>query len=215
MLRGIKRVNGNSQRQAKFSARRPICHPRQHSWNKSKGLPGQKPSITWVRGRFPAFRDRWNNNGTYSVGKAGIIVNLHRSKTDQEGIGRKIGIPHGRSRHCPVDALAKWIQVAGIENGPIFRAVLKGGQIGNHHLSDHSICDVLRKRSVAAGIDPHGLSGHSLRSGFCTSAALAGASSGRSGSKRAIRAIQHFHGTSGTGKFFKIMQVVQSSSCMA
>jgi hypothetical protein len=46
-------------------------------------------------------------------------------------------------------------------------------------LARRAVCFVVRERVAAAGYDPSGFSGHSLRSGFATSAAQAGVSSWR------------------------------------
>ncbi len=36
----------------------------------------------------------------------GLVVNIRRSKTDQEGAGRKVGVPYGSNpRTCPVRAV--------------------------------------------------------------------------------------------------------------
>ena len=52
------------------------------------------------------------NCGDVERVRQGLIVTLRRSKTDQEGAGRKVGIPFGRTRHCPVLALDGWLAVA-------------------------------------------------------------------------------------------------------
>lgn len=108
--------------------------------------------------------------------RQGIIITLRRSKTDQEGVGRKIGIPHGRTKHCPVAALTDWLTRSGITNGAIFRPINRHGQLQPDHLSGDAVSEVIRERLAAAGVDPEGYSGHSLRAGFATSAAQAGAS---------------------------------------
>lgn len=105
----------------------------------------------------------------------GVVITLSRSKTDQEGAGMEKGIPYGRREAtCPVRALATWLEVGGITEGPVFRPVTKGGSIRDARLSDRAVALVVKKRAAAAGIDPDGLSGHSLRAGFATSAAAAG-----------------------------------------
>lgn len=53
----------------------------------------------------------------------GLIITLQRSKTDQEGQGRKIGIPFGGSPlTCPVRALRAWLDAAQLTEGPVFRS---------------------------------------------------------------------------------------------
>jgi len=105
-----------------------------------------------------------------------VVVNLRRSKTDQEGAGRKIGIPNGRTRHCPVAALNAWFEISKSEDGPVFRPVDRHGHIHIERLSGEAVSLVVKERVLAAGIDPSGYSGHSLRAGFATSAAQAGVS---------------------------------------
>ncbi len=108
--------------------------------------------------------------------RQGVIVHLRKSKTDQHGAGRKIGIPYGRSQHCTVSALDRWKEAAGIGDGPIFRPVDRHGHIAFGRLSGNAVSDIVKDRATAAGFDASGYSGHSLRSGFATSAARAGVS---------------------------------------
>jgi integrase len=106
-----------------------------------------------------------------------LLVTLRRSKTDQEGVGRKVGIPYGRTRACPVKALRAWLDRAEVKTGPVFRSVSKGGQIGSRALTDQSVNLVLRKCAARVGLPCEQLTGHSLRAGLVTSAAKAGISS--------------------------------------
>ncbi len=58
----------------------------------------------------------------------GLVVALRRSKTDQQGEGRKVGVPYGsRPATCPVRTLQAWLEASGIAEGPVFRSV-KGGR---------------------------------------------------------------------------------------
>jgi integrase len=53
---------------------------------------------------------------------AGLIVTLRKSKTDQEGASRRIGIPFGSTeKTCPVRAVQGWLESARIVEGPVFR----------------------------------------------------------------------------------------------
>jgi integrase len=109
--------------------------------------------------------------------RQGMILHLRRSKTDQLGQGRKIAIPHGRTRFCPVAALDAWLTSSGIEHGPLFRPVDRHGRIGEDRLSGEAVSLIVRERLAGAEINPSGYSGHSLRAGMATSAAQAGVSS--------------------------------------
>jgi integrase len=106
----------------------------------------------------------------------GLRITIRKSKTDQEAAGQVIAIPHGSVLFCPVTALKNWLAVAGIEAGPIFRAVGKGGRIGPSALSDKSVAKRVKHYAGQVGLDAADFAAHSLRAGFVTSAAEAGAS---------------------------------------
>jgi integrase len=108
--------------------------------------------------------------------REGIILTIRRSKTDQEGVGRKIGIPFGRTIHCPVRALENWLSATRIDDGPVFRPVDRHGRVLAGRLSGEAVSLILRARMATAGFDSAGYSGHSLRAGFATSATRAGVS---------------------------------------
>ena len=76
---------------------------------------------------------------------------------------------------CPVKALQEWLDAAGISSGPVFRAVSKSGAVAEAGLSDRSVANIVKAMVGAAGLDATAFSGHSLRSGFLTSAATSGA----------------------------------------
>ncbi|MES2460737.1 MAG: site-specific integrase [Armatimonadota bacterium] len=84
----------------------------------------------------------------------GLIVTIRRSKTDQEGAGRKIGLPYGSSPlTCPVRALRDWRAVGQIADGPLFRQVNRHNQVGRERLSDQMVARVVKRALVAAGRD--------------------------------------------------------------
>ena len=109
-----------------------------------------------------------------TFGADGVDVLIRRSKTDQEGQGQVVAIPHGVHLK-PVESLQDWLQAAGIKAGPIFRAVSRGGKVGEAALTGHSVANVVKRYAAAAGLDVSSFSGHSLRAGFVTSAADRGA----------------------------------------
>lgn len=98
--------------------------------------------------------------------RQGIVLQIRFSKTDQLGKGQKIGIPHGRTRWCPIAAFDAWMAASGITEGPIFRPVDRHGRIHDTRLSGEAIALVVRERVAAAGLDPAQYSGHSLRAGL-------------------------------------------------
>src|SRR3984885_2989591 len=65
-----------------------------------------------------------------AFGKDGLTVTLRRSKTDQDGAGRKIGVPYGSNPEtCPVRVLQGWVEQAGMNSGPLFRSINRHGHV--------------------------------------------------------------------------------------
>ncbi len=107
----------------------------------------------------------------------GLVIRLRRGKTDQEGLGRNIAIPYLKAtRNCPCRALQAWLNASGIAEGALFRRFNRYDQMLPGRLSAESMSLVVKDRVAAIGLDPALYSGHSLRAGFVTSAARAGAS---------------------------------------
>ncbi len=107
----------------------------------------------------------------------GIVITLRRSKIDQTGIGRRIGVPYGEhTETCPVRALDAWLVASGITQGPIFRPVDVWGNVAASRLSDRAVALVVKKHAARIGRDAATFAGHSLRAGFATAAAREGAS---------------------------------------
>jgi site-specific recombinase XerD len=105
----------------------------------------------------------------------GLKITLKRSKTDQFGEGLVKGLPHfENSQYCPVISLRKWIKISKINSGALFRRFTKGSKLSENRLSDQTVALLIKKYLNLAGIDSTNFSGHSLRSGFATSAAESG-----------------------------------------
>jgi len=107
--------------------------------------------------------------------EGGMRVIIRHSKTDQEGQGQEVAIPHG-SRLRPVEAVRTWLEAAGITEGPVFRPIAKGGRVGAVALSDRAVALIVKHHAERAGLDPATYAGHSLRAGFLTTGAENGAS---------------------------------------
>jgi site-specific recombinase XerD len=106
----------------------------------------------------------------------GLTILIRRSKTDQEGEGRKIGIAYGSDpKTCPVRAYRRWIAAAQITQGPVFRH-FHNRTMGTKAITDRVVALVIKKAAERVGIDAQSLAGHSLRSGLATTAARHGAS---------------------------------------
>jgi len=94
----------------------------------------------------------------------GVKIFIKRSKTDQSGEGMIKAIPYFDNKiYCPVNSLKHWIEFSKINSGKIFE------------ISDKSVSLIIKKYASLAGLDSNKYGGHSLRSGFATSAAESGA----------------------------------------
>lgn len=109
-----------------------------------------------------------------------VRVHLPWSKSDQEGDGHDRRICYGEnSELCPVRNLQLWISASGIRSGPIFRTIINK-RVQDRGLSARRIDQIIREYARAVlQINPNALPGtkysaHSLRSGLCTAAAIAG-----------------------------------------
>ena len=106
----------------------------------------------------------------------GMKINLRRSKTDQYGEGFLKGIPYlDNPVYCPVISMQNWLKISDINSGPIFRRFSKGAKLSQMRLTDQTVALIIKKYLQLAGIDSKNYSGHSLRSGFATTAADSGA----------------------------------------
>lgn len=175
-LRGIRRARGVAQRQAKPLLRDDLFLVLDRMGDDVRSIRDRALMLLAFAGGFRRSELVAIDCTDIEPVRQGLIVTLRRSKTDQEGAGRKLGVPLGRTRWCPVAAVTRWIDVAYITAGPVFRPVDRHGNIGAGRLSGEAVSIVVRERVAAAGIDPTGYSGHSLRAGFATSAAQAGVS---------------------------------------
>jgi site-specific recombinase XerD len=106
----------------------------------------------------------------------GLKINIKRSKTDQFGEGSTKGLPYfNNSQYCPVLSLKNWIKISNLNTGPLFRRFSKGSKLTDNRLTDQTVALLIKKYLKLVGIDSKNYSGHSLRSGFATSAAESGA----------------------------------------
>lgn len=104
----------------------------------------------------------------------GIKVTIRKSKGDQEGKGQTIAILNG-TRFRVVDHLYMWLKQSGIKEGFIFRSVRKNGKVQDKPLMAKDVARLVKKYAGFAGFSIENFAGHSLRAGFITSGANAGA----------------------------------------
>mgnify|MGYP005633512175 FL=1 len=105
----------------------------------------------------------------------GLKLSIRRSKTDQFGEGFTKALPYfDSSQYCPVVSLKKLLDLSKIRSGPVFRRFSKGSKLSENRLTDQTVALLIKYYLNLAGIDSKNFSGHSLRSGFATSAAESG-----------------------------------------
>jgi integrase len=100
-------------------------------------------------------------------GSATVLI--AHSKTDQEGQGEVRWLSPRT-----VTYLSRWLESAGIEAGPLFRALNKAGVVGRR-LTAGEVPRLLKRVAVLAGLEPSGISGHSCRVGMTQDLAASGA----------------------------------------
>ena len=105
----------------------------------------------------------------------GLVIELARSKTDQEGAGEFKGLPFAdNAALCPARSLRAWLTAAGISEGPVFRGITSRGVVRPGRMTDRSVALIVKRAALAAGLDGDAFAGHSLRAGFMTEAGAQG-----------------------------------------
>jgi site-specific recombinase XerD len=176
-MKGIRRTRGTAPAQKAAALTEDI---RAMVGVTDPGLIGRRDRALLLLGFAGAFRRSelvGLTVGDCAFTSDGLTVLLRRSKTDQAGEGRKVGIPYGANPEtCPVRTVQTWIEAAGIADGPLFRSINRHGRVQPAALSGGDVARVVKKLAQRAGLDPAKYAGHSLRAGHATSAAIAGAS---------------------------------------
>lgn len=177
VLKGIRRKLGVAQRQVAPVLPADLRAMLQHA---PAGLLGIRDRALLTLGFAGAFRRSelvGLNVEDLAFTADGLEVRLVRSKTDQEGTGRKVGVPYGSYlQTCPVRSVKAWLGASGMTDGPLFRAVNRHGRVATTRLQDRAVARLVKRYAAAAGLDADSFSGHSLRSGLVTAAAKAGKS---------------------------------------
>ncbi|WP_420722500.1 site-specific integrase [Hwanghaeella sp. LZ110] len=175
-LRGIQRAHGVPQNQVSPLLVEDLTHIICLMGNDVKSLRNKALLLIGFAGGLRRSELVALDRDDIEVARQGIIVTIRRSKTDQLGEGRRIGIPNARGPHCPALSLEKWLQRIPDSPGPIFRPVTKAGQIRDTRLSTEAIAKIVKGAVTLIGLDSASYSGHSLRAGLATSAAMHGVS---------------------------------------
>lgn len=174
-LRGIKRTLGTAPHRKDALLAADICRliaacPKNLLGTRDKAL-----FLVSFAGAFRRSESSGLNVEDLKYCREGLVCTLRRSKTDQEGAGRKVGIPFGKNKTtCPVCALKLWLKKGRIKSGPVFRAVNRHGQVSRRGLDRNSVADIIKQAARRAGMRVENLSGHSLRAGHVSQAVRRG-----------------------------------------
>ncbi|MHB8420600.1 MAG: site-specific integrase [Myxococcales bacterium] len=172
VVKGIRRKLGVAQKQARPLLPGDLRGIVAKLPTSSQGVRDRALLLLGFAGAFRRSELAGLNVGDLELGEDGLTVTLRRSKTDQEGAGRKVGVPFGSDKAtCPVRAVRAWLASLGDgARGPLFRRVDRWGTVGKGRMTGQAVWRVVRR---VAGSD---FSGHSLRAGLATAAAKAGKS---------------------------------------
>lgn len=118
-----------------------------------------------------------DSGGWIEILEAGALLTI-KGKTGW----RMVEIGRGSSEAtCPVHAIERWLKLARIAKGPVFRRVRQANSdVGADRLVDAQVARLVKTSAMKAGVRsdlPEAkrlalFSGHSLRSGFASSAAI-------------------------------------------
>ena len=167
-LLGIKRVNGAYQKPKKplliNNLKKIIKVIDDKEKNETKRIRNKSLILVGFAGGFRRSELVNLDHDDLEFVDEGLKIFIKKSKTDQEGLGSIKAIPYfSNEEYCPVKKIKDWIRYHNITEGKIY------------DISDKSVSLTLKKYALLAGLDPNLYGGHSLRSGFATSAAESGA----------------------------------------
>jgi len=166
-LMGIKRVKGSYQKAKKpilINDLKSIVNVIDKDQNEKRRAKNRALILVGFAGGFRRSELVAINTEDIDFVTEGVKIFIKRSKTDQSGEGMTKGIPYfSNPNYCPVISLKSWLEKSEIKSGKIF------------DMSDRSVALIIKKYTAIAGLDSNKYSGHSLRSGFATSAAELGA----------------------------------------
>ena len=171
VLRGIRRRHGRPQHRVAALSADDLFEIIRSLGPSTKDIRDAAILLVGFAGAFRRSELASIDLNDIGFGQNGLSIRLCRSKTDQDGRGRKVSIPRLGSPICPVNTMEQWLSVSKIKEGAVFRPVTKGGKIVARRISPEAIACLVKSCVRRIGRDPRAYSGHSLRAGFATEAA--------------------------------------------
>ena len=190
VMRGIRRESDRSPEQAPPLLTEHIKNMVDASPGYGSPPEGTEARAAWLRGNrdralvLTGFAGAFRRSelaalrtGHIDSRPDGLLITVPESKTDQEGEGQLVAIRRIEdSGYCPVKALRRWVAVAEVEEGPIFRGVPRSGYISREAITGRTVGNAVKRAAEAAGLpQAEDYTGHSLRAGHITQASMEGA----------------------------------------
>jgi integrase len=108
---------------------------------------------------------------------SGLVINVPRSKADQEQAGEKAAIVFGEHKDtCPIKAIREWLAKAEVTEGAVFRGVDRHGNVSSRPALIAAVLKIAAIESRCSPMNATNIAGHSVRAGMATQAALNGSS---------------------------------------
>ena len=172
VLQGLARVRGDTPRQVKALREHQILAMLESC---GTGLHGLRDAAVLSLGFAAALRRSelcyLRTEDLERKGADGMMVYVRKSKTDAHGIGQSVAVIEGKTVR-PVAHVERWLQESGICKGLVFQTLLRGGVASGHPLDPGDVARIVKRHARKIGLKPQEYSGHSLRAGFVTSAAV-------------------------------------------
>lgn len=175
VLRGIARQRGTPVHQVRPLLAEQLLQIVSSLGNSPRDLRDKALLLLGFSGAFRRSELVALNIEDLTVVDAGLLVALRRAKTDQTGRGRIVAVPFDDGTRCLAETIQDWLSAVDQSLGPLFRSIRRGGIVTSNRLSSRAVADIIKRKVRQIGLNPAEFSGHSLRSGFVTSAAEAGA----------------------------------------
>src|SRR5215472_12264188 len=132
VIAGIRREKGTRPDQKRALATDELRSMLTHLPTTPQGLRDRALLLIGFAGGFRRSELAAIDFSDVEDGDEGLKILIRRSKTDQQGEGRQVGIPYGSDpKTCPMRSYRKWITTVGITEGPIFRAFRNRTMMGD------------------------------------------------------------------------------------
>ena len=171
-LQGLARLRGDTPRRVKALREYQILEMLKSC---GQGLHGLRDAAVLSLGFAAALRRSelcyLCTDDIERKGAKGILVHVRRSKTDTQGTGQKVAVIEGKVVR-PILHVECWLRASGIKDGFVFQTLLRGGVASGRPLDPGDVARIVKRHTLKIGLEPQDYSGHSLRAGFVTSAAV-------------------------------------------